>query len=315
MATWVFENPYSVDHLTPEGHPEQVGRIAAITAHLDLPQFADLVRCEAPLACEADLALCHPQSYIDKIKAARPEVGSDAGPVALDGDTFLSPASWHAALCGVGGVIAGIDAVMSGQAHNAFVLTRPPGHHAETSTAMGFCLFGSIAIGAKHALERAGAGRVAVIDFDVHHGNGTQDLLWRETRALFVSSHQMPLYPGSGARAETGVANNILNLPLPPNSDGALMRQIYKRDVFPRLAEFAPDLILISAGFDAHADDPLANLMWDEADFAWLTREICAFAQTHCAGRVVSALEGGYDLPALGRSVAAHVAELMEVSK
>jgi acetoin utilization deacetylase AcuC-like enzyme len=156
---------------------------------------------------------------------------------------------------------------------------------------------------------------VAVIDFDVHHGNGTQDLLWDETRALFVSSHQMPLYPGSGARGERGVAGNILNVPLPPNSDGALMQQAYLRDVFPRLAEFAPDLILISAGFDAHQADPLANLNWDETDFAWLTREICAFAETQCAGRVVSALEGGYDLPSLGRSVAAHVTELMEASK
>jgi acetoin utilization deacetylase AcuC-like enzyme len=255
--------------------------------------------------------LCHPQAYIDQLKAALPTQGQ----VALDGDTFLSPASWQAALSGVGGVIEAIDAVMEGRAKNAFVLTRPPGHHAETATAMGFCLFGSVAIGAKHALERAGAARVAVIDFDVHHGNGTQDLLWDETRALFVSSHQMPLYPGSGARGERGVAGNILNVPLPPNSDGALMQQAYLRDVFPRLAEFAPDLILISAGFDAHQADPLANLNWDETDFAWLTREICAFAETQCAGRVVSALEGGYDLPSLRRSVAAHVTELMEASK
>ena len=311
MATWLFENPFAQDHRTPEGHPEQVARIAAIKAHLDSLDFVGLERHAAPLATEDDLRLCHPQAYIDQLKAALPTQGQ----VALDGDTFLSPASWQAALSGVGGVIAAIDAVMEGRAKNAFVLTRPPGHHAETATAMGFCLFGSVAIGAKHALERAGAARVAVIDFDVHHGNGTQDLLWDETRALFVSSHQMPLYPGSGARGERGVAGNILNVPLPPNSDGALMQQAYLRDVFPRLVEFAPDLILISAGFDAHQADPLANLNWDETDFAWLTREICAFAETQCAGRVVSALEGGYDLPSLGRSVAAHVTELMEASK
>ncbi|WP_340299952.1 histone deacetylase family protein [Roseobacter sp. HKCCD5988] len=311
MATWLFENPFAQDHLTLEGHPEQVARIAAIKAHLDSVDFVGLERHAAPLATEEDLRLCHPQAYIDQLKGALPTQGQ----VALDGDTFLSPASWQAALSGVGGMIAAIDAVMEGRAKNAFVLTRPPGHHAETATAMGFCLFGSVAIGAKHALERAGAERVAVIDFDVHHGNGTQDLLWDETRALFVSSHQMPLYPGSGARGERGVAGNILNVPLPPNSDGALMQQVYLRDVFPRLVEFAPDLILISAGFDAHQADPLANLNWDETDFAWLTREICAFAETQCAGRVVSALEGGYDLPSLGRSVAAHVTELMEASK
>lgn len=311
MATWLFENPFAQDHLTPEVHPEQVARIAAIKAHLDSLDFVGLERHAAPLATEDDLRLCHPQAYIDQLKAALPTQGQ----VALDGDTFLSPGSWQAALSGVGGVIAAIGAVMEGRAKNAFVLTRPPGHHAETATAMGFCLFGSVAIGAKHALERAGAARVAVIDFDVHHGNGTQDLLWDETRALFISSHQMPLYPGSGARGERGVAGNILNVPLPPNSDGALMQQAYLRDVFPRLAEFAPDLILISAGFDAHQADPLANLNWDETDFAWLTREICAFAETQCAGRVVSALEGGYDLPSLGRSVAAHVTELMEASK
>ncbi|MBF9039325.1 MAG: histone deacetylase family protein [Paracoccaceae bacterium] len=311
MATWLFENPFAQDHLTPEGHPEQVERIAVIKAHLDGVDFVGLQRHAAPLATEEDLRLCHPQAYIDQLKAALPRQGQ----VALDGDTFLSSASLQAALSGVGGVIAAIDAVMEGRAKNAFVLTRPPGHHAETAAAMGFCLFGSVALGAKHALERAGAARVAVIDFDVHHGNGTQDLLWDETRTLFISSHQMPLYPGSGARGERGVANNILNVPLPPNSDGAFMRQACIRDVFPRLAEFAPDLILISAGFDAHQADPLANLNWDETDFAWLTREICAFAENQCAGRVVSALEGGYDLPSLGRSVAAHVTELMEASK
>ncbi|MDA0900622.1 MAG: histone deacetylase family protein [Proteobacteria bacterium] len=311
MATWLFENPFAQDHLTPEGHPEQVERIAVIKAHLDGVDFVGLQRHAAPLAKEEDLRLCHPQAYIDQLKAALPRQGQ----VALDGDTFLSSASLQAALSGVGGVIAAIDAVMEGRAKNAFVLTRPPGHHAETAAAMGFCLFGSVALGAKHALERAGAARVAVIDFDVHHGNGTQDLLWDETRTLFISSHQMPLYPGSGARGERGVANNILNVPLPPNSDGAFMRQACIRDVFPRLAEFAPDLILISAGFDAHQADPLANLNWDETDFAWLTREICIFAENQCAGRVVSALEGGYDLPSLGRSVAAHVTELMEASK
>jgi len=194
----------------------------------------------------------------------------------------------------------------------AFVAMRPPGHHAERETAMGFCLFGNVAAGAKHALDHHGLSRVAVVDFDVHHGNGTQDLLWDEPRALFFSSHQMPLWPGTGRPDETGVQDNVVNLPLAPESDGAQMRRVYEREVFPRLRAFAPELILISAGFDAHRADPLAELNWEVEDFIWLTEQLCDIAGECCAGRVVSVLEGGYDLEALGASVAAHVKTLKE---
>ena len=308
MTTLLIENPAGMDHLMPPGHPEQVARLEAVRTALAAPPFAALVRQEAPLADEADLLLAHPQAHVDRIRAAMPE----AGLVALDPDTHASPGSWAAALKGVGGMIAGIDAVLDGRATNAFVATRPPGHHAEQTRAMGFCFFGTIAIGARHALERRGLSRVAVVDFDVHHGNGTQDILWDEPRAFFVSSHQMPLFPGTGAASERGGSNNILNIPLPPGSDGAHMRSLYETRVFPALRAFAPELILVSAGFDAHRFDPLANLGWDESDFAWLTREICNLADELCDGRVVSTLEGGYDLPALAASVAAHVTELME---
>jgi acetoin utilization deacetylase AcuC-like enzyme len=202
--------------------------------------------------------------------------------------------------------------VLSGAASNAFVATRPPGHHAETDTAMGFCLFGTIAIAAKYALDHHKLARVAVVDFDVHHGNGTQDLLWEEPRVLFASSHQMPLYPGSGAAHEVGAHRQIINLPLRAGSSGAEMRAAYDAHIFPRIDAFAPELILVSAGFDAHRADTLANLNWVEDDFAWLTRRICDLADDHCAGRVVSALEGGYDLPALAASAAAHVNVLKE---
>jgi acetoin utilization deacetylase AcuC-like enzyme len=308
--TLLIENPAGLDHLTPDGHPEQIARLAAITAALAAPQFNDLVRMTAPMADEAALRLCHPQSHIDQIRSQIP----NSGQRALDADTHVSPGSWEAALRGVGGCIAAVDAVLGGQARNAFVATRPPGHHAEKTRAMGFCLFSTIAIAARHALEHHGLSRVAVVDFDVHHGNGTQDALWDEPRALFISSHQMPLYPGTGAANERGGSNNVLNLPLSPGSDGAAMRRAYETQAFPRLRDWAPELILISAGFDAHADDPLANLMWDEDDFAWITRALCDIADEVCGGRVVSTLEGGYDLPALAASAAVHVTELKERS-
>jgi acetoin utilization deacetylase AcuC-like enzyme len=308
MTTLLIENPAGLDHLMPPGHPEQVARLEAVTTALAAPAFSALLRQEAPPADRADLLLAHPPTYVDTLEAAMP----GAGLVALDPDTHASPGSWDAALKGVGGMIAAVDAVLDGRATNAFVATRPPGHHAERSRAMGFCFFGNIAIGALHALERRGLSRVAIVDFDVHHGNGTQDILWDEPRAFFASSHQMPLFPGTGAVSERGGSNNVLNIPLPPGSDGAHMRSLYEARVFPALRDFAPEIILVSAGFDAHRADPLANLTWDETDFAWLTREICRLAHELCEGRVVSTLEGGYDLPALAASVAAHVAELME---
>ncbi|WP_297615250.1 histone deacetylase family protein [uncultured Roseicyclus sp.] len=306
--TLLVENPAGLDHHTPAGHPERVERLAAVTAALSAPEFDDLTRMIAPMADEAALLLGHPQTYVDWVRAQMP----DSGRAALDADTHASPGTWEAALRGVGGCMAAVDAVLTGRARNAFVATRPPGHHAERTRAMGFCLFSTVAIAARHALEHHGLSRVAVVDFDVHHGNGTQDVLWDEPRALFISSHQMPLYPGTGAASERGGSNNVLNLPLPPGSDGAAMRRAFQTQGFARLRDWAPDLILISAGFDAHADDPLANLMWDETDFAWITRGLCDIADEVCGGRVVSTLEGGYDLPALAASAAVHVMELKE---
>jgi acetoin utilization deacetylase AcuC-like enzyme len=212
----------------------------------------------------------------------------------------------------VGAACRAVDAVLSGEVANAFAATRPPGHHAEAETTMGFCLFGNVAIAAKRALDYHGLSRVAVVDFDVHHGNGTQALLWDEPRVRFVSSHQMPLWPGSGRRDESGAHGQILNIPLRPGSHGGPMRTAYTAQAFPMLDAFAPELVLISAGFDAHAADPLAGLDWETDDFAWLTRHLCDLAARHCSGRVVSVLEGGYDLAALGQSVAAHVRVLMD---
>ena len=303
--TLLYAHPASCRHRTPTGHLERAERVAAVERGLS---SLDLVRKASPMAEEGDLRLCHPQSYIDTIRKAEPETGT----VQLDPDTWMSTASWEAALRAVGGACAAVDAVLGGEAKNAFVLARPPGHHAEAAVPMGFCLFGTVAIAAKHALERHGLSRVAVVDFDVHHGNGTQALLWDEPRTLFITSQQMPLWPGSGDRSERGAHGQILNLPLPPHSNGEVMRRLYEAEAFPALDAFKPELILISAGFDAHADDPLAQLNWVEADFAWLTQRLCDFADWHCQGRVVSCLEGGYDLNALTASVAAHVGVLQE---
>jgi acetoin utilization deacetylase AcuC-like enzyme len=308
-GTLLLTHAAGLDHVTPTGHPERAERLRAVQAALEAPGFSTLIRRESPLADDADLLRAHPAAYVARIKAAAP----DQGWAQLDPDTFLSPGSVDAALRAAGGVSAAVDAVISGQARNAFVAMRPPGHHAERDVAMGFCLFGSVAVGAKRALGHHGLERVAVLDFDVHHGNGTQDILWDDPRAMFVSSHQMPLYPGTGAPSEQGAHGQILNLPLPEGSDGAAMRAVWE-PALDRVAAFAPDLILVSAGFDAHARDPLAGLNWTEADFAWITRAICGVAAQVCGGRVVSSLEGGYDLRALAASTAAHVRELMEAA-
>ncbi|ABV95030.1 histone deacetylase family protein [Dinoroseobacter shibae DFL 12 = DSM 16493] len=310
MSTAVYTHSECLSHVTPPGHPEQVARLVAVAEALDTPGFAALERRSAPLGEIADILRCHPQGYVDRVRAAIPEEG--AGVVSLDADTHVMSGSWNAALRGVGGVCAAVDAVLAGEVGNAFVACRPPGHHAETETAMGFCLFGNIAIGAKRALDHHGLSRVAVVDFDVHHGNGTQDLLWDEARAFFISSHQMPLYPGSGARHETGAHGNVFNLPFPPDTAGPAFRRQYEAEVFPALENFRPELILVSAGFDAHRADPLAQMALVEEDFAWVTGRLCEIAAEFCDGRVVSTLEGGYDLPALGASTAAHVKTLME---
>lgn len=305
MSVIWYSHPAGHRHLTPRGHPEQVARMGAVE---DALAPLRLRRREAPLARDEDVLLCHPRRYLDRVRAALPEDGT----VELDADTHLSPGSLDAALAGVGGTIAAVDAVLDGEARAAFVGCRPPGHHAETETPMGFCIFGHAAIAAKHALDRRGLARVAVVDFDVHHGNGTQDLLWEEERALFVSSHQMPLYPGTGAASERGAHGQVLNVPLGPNTGGTEMRTAYRDRVFPRLRDFAPELIIVSAGFDAHISDPLASLRWHDEDYAWITDWLCDVAEEHCDGRLVSTLEGGYDLDALATSVAAHVEVLKE---
>lgn len=301
--TLVFGHSDCLLHREPEGHPEQAARLRAVEAALaDLP----VTQRAAPVAEWAEVLRCHPERYVARVEAALPQ----AGLAMLDGDTYLAPGSLTAALRAVGGVCAAVDAVIAGEAKTAFVACRPPGHHAETAQAMGFCLFGSVAIGAMRALDHHGLARVAVLDFDVHHGNGTQDLLWDEARALFVSSHQMPLYPGTGTAEERGAHGQVVNLPLRGGSGGAAMRAVWAR-ALDRVRAFGPELILISAGFDAHEDDPLAGLNWQVEDFVWLTEAICDLAEEVCGGRVVSALEGGYDLAALAACSAAHVEVLL----
>ncbi|MEM9971000.1 MAG: histone deacetylase family protein [Pseudomonadota bacterium] len=306
--TLLFEHDSALRHVTPLGHPEQVARIEAIRAALENDRFASLDRREAPMGDRADVLRCHPEDYVARVEASIPGEGYRS----LDADTHVSPGSLEAAMRGVGGCCAAVDAVVSDEAKNAFVAMLPPGHHAETATAMGFCLFGNAAIAAKRALDHHGLSRVAVLDFDVHHGNGTQDLLWAEARTLFASSHQMPLYPGSGAAHERGAHDNVLNLPLDPMTGSAAMKRAWGDVILPAVDDFAPELVVISAGFDAHAADPLANLNWSTEDFGWITHAICDVADAHAAGHVVSTLEGGYDLNALAASVAAHVGVLLE---
>lgn len=304
MSTAFFTHPDCLGHVTPNGHPEQVARLRSV---MDALEGLPLDRHESPLAEDADLLRCHPAAYLERIRAAEPAEGTQA----LDADTFMSPGSVQAALRSAGGICAAVDMVLSGGAGIAFAAGRPPGHHAERETPMGFCLFGNVAIAAKRALDHHGLSRVAVVDFDVHHGNGTQDLLWDEPRALLATSQQMPLWPGTGAASETGGHDNVINLPLKPGTDGTAMRAAYEAHILPRLDAFEPELILISAGFDAHRADPLAQLEWVEADFVWLTDRLCDIADRHAGGRVVSALEGGYDLPALAASAKAHVETLI----
>lgn len=308
MPTLLVTSPLGEQSATPPGHPERIARVQAIHDQLAQPQYAALIRETAPAATPEQIALAHPPSHLSNLRAACD--GDNL--VALDADTFVSELALAAALNGAGGNIYAVDRVMAGQAHNVFVACRPPGHHAERDTPMGFCLFGNVAIAAKHALTHHGLSRVAIMDFDVHHGNGTQDILWDEPGVLFASTHQMPLYPGSGAADERGAHNNILNVPLPPGSDGTTFRQQMTNVILPALDAFAPELLLISAGFDAHRDDPLAGLNWVADDFAWATSRLCDIADTHCGGKVVSTLEGGYDLSALAESAAAHVDVLME---
>ncbi len=307
MTTLLYSHAACRGHDPGAMHPESPARLKAVLSALDGDAFDALERREAPRADKALIARVHSPEFVEAVLATVPR----SGHAALDMDTVLSPGSGEAALRAAGAVCAAVDAEAAGEAANAFCAVRPPGHHAEPSRSMGFCLFNNVAVGALHARAAHGLRRAAVIDFDVHHGNGTQAMFWDDPDLFYASTHQMPLYPGTGAAGERGVAGNIVNLPLAPMSGSAEFRDAMSERLLPALSDFAPAFILISAGFDAHAADPLAQLRFHEDDYAWATSEIAKLARTCCAGRVVSTLEGGYDLRALGASAAAHVGALM----
>ncbi|MBL8584990.1 MAG: histone deacetylase family protein [Rhizobiaceae bacterium] len=306
MVTRLYSHPVFLEHLTPPGHPERPDRLRAIERVLDDEAFALLERVEAPLGDRSSLLLAHPDAFVTRVEDSIPPEGI----ARIDADTSVSPRSYEAALTAVGAATAAVDDVFAGSAGNVFVSSRPPGHHAEHATAMGFCLFNNAAIAARHAQKTHGAERVAIVDWDVHHGNGTQDIFWSDPSVLYCSTHQMPLYPGTGARDETG-AGNIVNAPLAPGTGSDMFRDAFRSRVLPALDRFRPDLIIISAGFDAHHRDPLAEINLDEDDFDWATGQLMQAAGRHCGNRLVSLLEGGYDLQGLAFSVAAHVARLM----
>jgi acetoin utilization deacetylase AcuC-like enzyme len=302
----LFTHPAMLAHGVPPGHPERPERLTAVLRGVeDLP----LQRREAPLADRQALIGVHPAAYVDAMDAVFPAAGE--GMAALDsGDTFLSDGSREAAYRAAGAVVAAVDAVLAGQARAAFCAVRPPGHHAEPAQPMGFCLFNNVAIGALHALNAHGLARVAVVDFDVHHGNGTQAVALKEPRLLFASTHQRPLYPGTGAAEDQSPHANLINAPLPARTDGAAWRAAMAAHVLPALQAFDPQMVLISAGFDAHSDDPLADLRLQPDDFAWAVGAIRQ-AAPKAADRIISTLEGGYDLDALAASARAHVQALL----
>jgi acetoin utilization deacetylase AcuC-like enzyme len=306
--TILFTHRDCLSHDPGAGHPERPARLASVLAALDQPGFAALDRREAPLATVAQIARVHGPDYVAALLAASPALGH----VRLDPDTVMSPGSADAALRAAGAVAAAVDAVMGGAARSAFCAVRPPGHHAEPDRAMGFCLFNSVAVGAAQAQAAHGVRRVAIVDFDVHHGNGSETMTAARPDWLYASSHQYPFYPGTGAARDRGPYGNIVNAPLPQGAGGAAFRAAFADRLLPAIDAFAPDLVLISAGFDAHRRDPLAGLELDHEDFAWVTTALAELARRHCAGRIVSTLEGGYDLTALAASAAAHVAALME---
>lgn len=293
-------------HHAGPGHPESPSRLQAVLEALDADRFAALDRSEAPRVTREQLARVHADALIDEVFSSAPREGY----ARLDPDTAMSPASLEAAQRAAGAVCAAIDAVLEGKGVRAFCAVRPPGHHATHDTAMGFCLFNNVAIGAAHALAR-GLQRIAIVDFDVHHGNGTQDIFWNDARVLYASTHQWPLYPGTGKREETG-AGNIVNVPLPRGAAAGEFRAAFDDVILPALRSFEPQLVMISAGFDAHRLDPLADLNLVADDYAWVTRELVAIANQSAEGRIISSLEGGYSLQALRESTAAHVAALMD---
>lgn len=297
-------------HEVPEGHPERPDRARMIAKVFEHEHFLDLAREDAPAGNPDHVRLAHPGDYFEIIEARLPEEGM----VPVDADTWLSPMSLDVALLGVGAATRAVDAVLQRETENAFVAMRPPGHHAESLKPMGFCLFNNAAIAAHYAREIYGLDRVAVVDFDVHHGNGTQDIFWSEPDLFYGSTHQMPLFPGSGDRTEVG-QGNIFNAPLKAGDGSEAFRDAMRTVILPALHDFAPELVIISAGFDAHRNDPLGSLELDERDFAWATLALMDQAHRHADGRIVSFLEGGYDLRALAASAAVHVQALMKGSE
>ena len=308
MTTLLLTHPASLDHQAGYGHPERPERIQAIERALEDERFSTLARESAPQVTRQALLRVHPEAYIAAIESATPREGLRR----LDADTAMSPGTLEAARRAAGGATFAVDEVMSGRCANAFVAMRPPGHHAEIETPMGFCFFNNAAVAARHARAAHGAERIAMIDFDVHHGNGTQHIFWNDAEALYCSTHEMPLFPGTGGIGERGEHNQIVNAPLRAGDGGDVFREAFDILILPRLEAFRPDLVIISAGFDAHRLDPLGHINLGEADFAWVTRRLIEIAARSCKGRIVSLLEGGYDLEGLSRSVAAHVAALME---
>jgi len=306
MTTLLLTHSSSLHHVTPPGHPERVDRIKAINQILSSAHFDDLARIEAPLGRDDDILRAHAYEHLERIRAVAPVEDFEF----LDPDTAMSPGTLEAALRAVGAATAAVDAVFQGEADNAFCAMRPPGHHAESRRAMGFCFFNNAAIAAHYARECYHAERVAVADFDVHHGNGTQEIFWSDPDLFYGSTHQMPLYPGTGSVQETGVGN-IFNAPLRAGDGSAEFREAMGSVILPALDAFSPDLVIISAGFDAHHRDPLGSLRFTEEDFAWATLQLMEAAEIHCGGRVVSVLEGGYDLQGLAASVGIHVQALM----
>jgi acetoin utilization deacetylase AcuC-like enzyme len=308
VTTLLLTHPASLDHQAGHGHPERPERIQAIERALEDERFSTLARESAPPVTREALLRVHPEAYIAAIESAAPRDGLRR----LDADTAMSAGTLEAARRAAGGATFAVDEVMSGRSSNAFVAMRPPGHHAEIETPMGFCFFNNAAVAARHARAAHGAERIAMIDFDVHHGNGTQHIFWNDAQAMYCSTHEMPLFPGTGSRSERGEHNQIVNAPMRAGDGGDVFREAFDIAILPRLDAFRPDLVIISAGFDAHRLDPLGHINLGEADFAWVTRRLIEIAGKSCKGRIVSLLEGGYDLEGLSRSVAAHVAALME---
>jgi acetoin utilization deacetylase AcuC-like enzyme len=307
MTTLLLSHRSSLDHQTPPGHPERPDRIRAIEQVLGESRFDKLAREQAPEGTLDSVTLCHSEHYISELRHIAPK----SGLIYIDADTSMSPGTWEAVMRGVGGAVAATDAVMAGTHANAFVAMRPPGHHAEISRPMGFCFFDHAAIAARHAQRKYGIVRAAVVDFDVHHGNGTQDIFWSDPTVMYCSTHQMPLFPGTGARGERGEHDTIVNAPLAPEDGSAKFRAAFENAILPQLEKFSPELIIVSAGFDAHYRDPLASLNLRAEDFGWVTRKLMDVADASAGGRIVSVLEGGYDLQGLQESVAAHVTALM----